>query len=292
MIEKAILSTLLFLLKTLPIVVVTIYLISYLIRKGYMERITLSIQPLLRRFGVSEIAVLSVATCFVSPTASYSLLSQAWREGKVDERGVVAISFLNSFPSVFSHLYSYFIPFVIPVLGFAGIVYTLTRFAVAIVKSLFGFLLLRKWSGNIIEKDVKITTASPSENILRISVIMAASYFVVSLASELGIFNTLADTLSFLPINSNSLAIAVVEFFNIRAAVVVAAGFIDSGMHWKWAVVGLILGNVISFSARAVKHSLPMHVSFFGKFGIKIVALNSLATLILDIFFIVILLLV
>lgn len=292
MIEKAILSTLLFLLKTLPIVVVTIYLISYLIRKGYMERITLSIQPLLRRFGVSEIAVLSVATCFVSPTASYSLLSQAWREGKVDERGVVAISFLNSFPSVFSHLYSYFIPFVIPVLGFAGIVYTLTRFAVAIVKSLFGFLFLRKWSGNIIEKDVKITTASPSENILRISVIMAASYFVVSLASELGIFNTLADTLSFLPINSNSLAIAVVEFFNIRAAVVVAAGFIDSGMHWKWAVVGLILGNVISFSARAVKHSLPMHVSFFGKFGIKIVALNSLATLILDIFFIVILLLV
>ena len=292
MIEKAILSTLLFLLKTLPIAVVTIYLISYLIRKGYMERITLSIQPLLRRFGVSEIAVLSVATCFVSPTASYSILSQAWREGKVDERGVVAISFLNSFPSVFSHLYSYFIPFVIPVLGFAGIVYTLTRFAVAIVKSLFGLLLLRKWSGNIIEKDVKITTASPSENILRISVIMATSYFVVSLASELGIFNTLADTLSFLPVNSNSLAIAVVEFFNIRAAVVVAASLIDSGMHWKWAVVGLILGNVISFSARAVKHSLPMHVSFFGKFGIKIVALNSLATFILDIFFIVILLMV
>ncbi len=286
---SALFSTLSFLVKTLPIVVVAIYLVSYSIKKGYMERLAEAIAPALQRFGVSEMAVVSVATCFISPTASYSMLSQAWREGKVDDREVIAISFLNSFPSVFSHLYAFFIPFVIPVLGFAGVVYTAIRFAIAIVKSLIGLILARRWNAGQSEMKEKLKPVSPKENVLRIAMIMAVTYFAVSLLSEYGAFERV--DLSFIPLNPNSLAIAAVEFFNVRAAVVLAAGFIDAGLSWKWAVVGLILGNVISFSARVVKHSLPMHISFFGKFGVKIVLLNSAVTLILDIFFLLLLML-
>lgn len=286
---SALFSTLSFLVKTLPIVVVAIYLVSYSIKKGYMERLAEAIAPALQRFGVSEMAVVSVATCFISPTASYSMLSQAWREGKVDDREVIAISFLNSFPSVFSHLYAFFIPFVIPVLGFAGVVYTAIRFAIAIVKSLIGLILARRWNAGQSEMKEKLKPVSPKENVLRIAMIMAVTYFAVSLLSEYGAFERV--DLSFIPLNPNSLAIAAVEFFNVRAAVVLAAGFIDAGLSWKWAVVGLILGNVISFSARVVKHSLPMHISFFGKFGVKVVLLNSAVTLILDIFFLLLLML-
>ncbi len=286
---SALFSTLSFLVKTLPIVVVAIYLVSHSIKKGYMERLAEAIGPALQRFGVSEMAVVSVATCFISPTASYSMLSQAWREGKVDDREVIAISFLNSFPSVFSHLYAFFIPFVIPVLGFAGVVYTAIRFAIAIVKSLIGLILARRWNAGQSEMKEKLKPVSPKENVLRIAMIMAVTYFAVSLLSEYGAFERI--DLSFIPLNPNTLAIAAVEFFNVRAAVVLAAGFIDAGLSWKWAVVGLILGNVISFSARAVKHSLPMHISFFGKFGVKIVLLNSAVTLILDIFFLLLLML-
>ncbi len=289
MIEKALLSTSIFLVKTLPIVVVAIYLVSYSIKKGYMEKLAAAISPALQKFGISEIAVVSVATCFISPTASYSILSQAWREEKVDDREVIAISFLNSFPSVFSHLYAFFIPFVLPVLGFAGAVYTAIRFAVAVVKSLLGLILARRWNTGQSDGGAEIRPISPGENVLRIAIIMAVTYFAISLLSEYGAFEKIS--LDFLPLNPSSLAIAGVEFFNVRAAVVLAAGFIDAGLSWKWAVVGLILGNVISFSARAVKHSLPMHVSFFGKFGMKIVLLNSIVTLILDIFFLLLLIL-
>jgi hypothetical protein len=121
---------------------------------------------------------------------------------------------------------------------------------------------------------------------------MATTYFIVSLLSLLGVFDLMSETLRFLPFRAEALTIAIIEFFNIRSAVVTAARFIDSGLEWKWAVIGLILGNVISFSTRSVKHSLPMHLSLFGKFGVKIVLLNSIVTLILDIFFILILLLV
>ncbi len=287
MIERALLSTTIFLARTLPIVVLAVYLVSYSIKKGYMEKLAAAIGPALQKLGISEMAVVSVVTCFISPTASYSILSQAWREGKVDDREVIAISFLNSFPSVFSHLYAFFIPFVLPVLGFAGVVYTAIRFAVAVVKSAVGLILARKWNTGQSSGDAEIKPFSPGENVLRIAVIMAVTYFAVSLLSEYGAFENIS--LDFFPLNPSSLAIAGVEFFNVRAAVVLAAGFIDAGLSWKWAVVGLILGNVVSFSARAVKHSLPMHVSFFGKFGVKIVLLNSLVTLILDIFFLLLL---
>lgn len=288
MIEKAAYSTALFLLKTLPIVAVAIYLVSYSIRKGYMERFANAIQPFLRKLGVSEIATISITVSFVSPTASYSILSQAWREKRVDDREVIAISFLNSFPSVFSHLYAYFIPFVIPVLGYAGIIYTAIRFAVAAIKSVFGLFLSRRWNNAEAKVDLDIKPVSIQHNIIRVAIVMAVSYFIVSLVGDR--LNILAETFTFLPLNPAVITIAGVEFFNIRAAVVMAAGFIDEGLHWKWAVAGLILGNVVTFSTRAVKHSLPMHLSLFGKFGVKIVLLNSLSTLILDIIFLAILL--
>lgn len=288
---KAAYSTAAFLIKSLPVVVIAIYAVSYSIKKGYLERFALFLQPALRKFGVSEFAVISFATCFVSPTASYSMLSQAWREKKVDDREVIAISFLNSFPSVFSHLYAYFIPFVIPVLGFAGVVYTAVRFAVAAIKSLIGLLLSRSRK-NSDTSAPELSPLSVSQNVVRIGAVMAATYFIVSLLSQLGVFDLMAESLKFLPFRAEAVTIAIVEFFNIRSAVVTAASFIDAGLEWKWAVIGLILGNVISFSTRSLKHSLPMHLSLFGKFGVKIVLLNSIVTLILDIFFVVILLLV
>ncbi len=291
LIVQAAYSTAIFLLKTLPIVIVAIYAVSYSIKKGYLEKLALILQPALRKFGVSEFAVISFATCFISPTASYSMLSQAWREKKIDNREVIAISFLNSFPSVFSHLYAYFIPFVIPVLGFAGIVYTGIRFAVAAIKSFLGLFLTRRWNHSA-PSTQELKSPSISQNTVRITVVMATTYFIVSLLSLLGVFDLMSETLRFLPFRAEALTIAIIEFFNIRSAVVTAARFIDSGLEWKWAVIGLILGNVISFSTRSVKHSLPMHLSLFGKFGVKIVLLNSIVTLILDIFFILILLLV
>jgi hypothetical protein len=284
----AVYATAIFLLKTLPVVIIVLYLVSYSIRKGYMEKLSDLTYPLLSKLNLSHIAAISVATCFLSPTASYSILSQAWREGEIDEREVIAISFLNSFPSVFSHLYAFFIPFVIPVLGFAGIMYTATRFGVAIIKSIFGYFLALKWRSGI-KKEIRteIKPISVSENIKRMAVIMTVTYFAVTLLSNLGAFEKLNDAVRFLPINPETISIAAVEFFNVRAAVILAAGFIDTGLSLKWAVIGLILGNVISFSTRSVKHSLPMHLSLFGKLGVKIVALNSIATLILDCFFII-----
>lgn len=294
----SLIKTAIFLAKTIPIIAFVFYLVSYSINKGIMKKIALKIEPLLKKLNLNSITIASIATCFVSPTAAYSMLSQALKEKEIDEKEVIAASFLNSFPSIFSHLYTFFVPFVIPILGWAGVIYSLTRFAVAIVKSLIGYVIALKWkNGSKRKVKVEMRNIDPLkatlDNLKRIVPIMFLTFFIVDLLSKYGVFNELKNVLSFMSfVDPNTIAIATIEFVNVRAAIVFAAGLLETGkISIKWAVIGLLLGNVISFSTRSVKHSLPMHVSLFGKLGVKIVMLNAIVSFILDVVIIALLIL-
>ncbi len=291
------LDTLRFLASTIPIIALASYLVSYSINKGIMEKISAKIEPLLSKLNLDQVTVASVAVCFVSPVAAYSMLAQAFKEKRIDEKEVIAASFLNSFPATFSHIYSFFIPFVIPVLGWAGVVYTALRMLVAIIKSAIGFVLALKWKDRreVIRREIEHRKVDPLkstwDNIKRVTPIMAVTYMLVSILSAYGFFDSFKKIFSFMPFDPNVITVSAVEFVNVRAAVVLAAGMLDRGVLTpKWVVIGLILGNVITFSTRFVKHSLPLHVSLFGRLGVKIVVLNALATLILDIIIIALLL--
>jgi len=287
MIQEALYDTAIFLIKTLPIVAFASYLISYSFRRGYIEKLSRFLSPLIVRFRLSEMAILSISTCFLSPTASYSILAQAWRENKISRREVIALSLLNSLPSAFSHLYTFFIPFVIPILGFAGLIYTLIRLLTSLIKSFLGYFLSIEWRTGHLPKSTQVSSP-PSENLVKVALIMATTYFLVSLFIKSGLLNFLPRSLELLPLPSESLMISAVSFLNARMAVVFAAGFQNTGLSWKWIVIGLVLGNVITLSARSIRHSLPMHMSLFGKFGLKIVLINSSITLLLDLIFIAI----
>ncbi len=290
-----ILDTLKFLAETLPVIAIATYLVSYSISRGLMERLAERISFLLR--GLDEVIVTSVAVCFISPLVAYSMLSQALKEGKIDEREVIAASFLNSFPSTFSHIYSFFLPFVIPLLGWAGVVYTAIRLGVAFVKSVLGYILALRWrSGAKVEsREVRGRRVDPLrsmlDNLKRIAPTLAITYAIVRYLSIHHFFNRMSVLLSFLPLDPNVIALSAVEFVNVRMAVVLASGFLQNGvLTAKWVVIGLMLGNVITFSTRFIKHSLPMHLSLFGKLGIKIVVINAIVTLMLDVLVIAILL--
>jgi len=293
---NVLLDTLRFLASTIPIIALASFLVSYSINKGIMEKISAKIEPLLSKLNLDQVTVASVAVCFVSPVAAYSMLAQALKEKKIDEKEVIAASFLNSFPATFSHIYSFFIPFVIPVLGWAGVVYTALRMFVAMVKSLIGFVLALKWKDRreVTKRRVEHPKVDPLkstwDNIKRVTPIMAATYLVVGVLSAYGFFDSFKKVFGFLPFDPNVVTISAVEFVNVRAAVVLAAGMLENSiLSPKWVVIGLILGNVVTFSTRFVKHSLPLHVSLFGRLGVKIVVLNALATLILDIMIIAVL---
>ena len=291
------LNTLRFLLLTVPLIAVASYLVSYSINRGIMNSISIKIEPFLRRLGLNQIIIASIAVCFISPIASYSILSQALREGKISEREVIATTFLNSFPATFSHVYSFFIPFVIPVLGWTGFVYMCIRIIVSVVKSFIGYVLALRIRDReyAIREEVRVERYSSLKSLLKtlksVIPLLAITYLTVNLAFSYGIFENVERILSFLPFDPNVVTVAVTEFVNVRVAIVLSAGLIENGiLSQKWTLIALILGNIITLSARSFKHSLPLHISLFGKFGLKLVALNSAVTFLLDLLVIFILL--
>ena len=284
-------DTLRFLASTVPVMAAAMYLVSFTINRGVMERLAERIRCRLK--FLDEVAVTSIATCFVSPTAAYSILSQAFREGKVDEREVIAVSFLNSFPAALSHIYAFFLPFVIPLLGWAGVVYTALRLLNSLIKSALGLALAIRWGKRGTPPKLKVRRArvSASRNLMRVIPMLAVTYAAVSYLSSLGFFKAITKALNFLPVDPNVLTLSIMESVNMRVAIILASGMLRKGiLSPKMVVVGLILGNVLTFSTRFVRHSLPLHVSLFGRLGVKIVLLNALITLAIDALIILILL--
>jgi len=294
---EVVFTTLRFMSTTIPVIALATFLTSYSIKKGFMEKLAGFFAPLMDTFGIKHAVAISALTCFVSPTAAYSMLAQSWREGSITEKDVIAASFLNSFPSIFSHLYTFFVPFVIPVLGWVGVVYVSLRAAVAVIKTILGLILAKAWSDGdnqseftYARRDVDPFKATVKA-LKRIIPVMAVTFLTVSYLSEMGVFDKFAELLDFLPLNANAITIAGMQLFDMRTTIVLTAGMLENGViGFRWAVDGLLLGNIVTFSTRYVKHSLPFHVSLFGRLGVKIVMLNAAVTFALDVVLIVVVL--
>ena len=90
-----------------------------------------------------------------------------------------------------THFYRFFIPFVIPVLGWVGLIYAALRLTVAVVKSLIGLAIARIW--NIREKseakqDIKVRPFSMIEIVKNTLPVMVVTYFFVQLMLQSDIF--------------------------------------------------------------------------------------------------------
>ena len=284
---KALIATAEFLIVATPIVGLTTFLTSYMFKKGYFIEMSRRIKPILIKLRVSSLLITSALISAISPIAGYSLLAESLRQKKLDERDVIAASFMNSFPALLNHLPS-LIPILAPI-GLVGIIYLFTRVIVSGSKSLGGVIYARKrfnesdFESNPIGKEEVDPLNSTIRMLVRVLPVMGVTFFIACLLTEMGFFDKLAELLNFIPLNPYVLMIALTEFMSLSAAVALTASLISAGkIGFKWALTGLLLGNVVSFSTKYIKHSLPLHLSLFGKLGVKIVLLNALASLLLD----------
>jgi len=284
---KALMATAEFLAVTTPVIGLTTFFTSYLLKKGYFHGMSKRILPILTKFRVNNLLIASALISAVSPVAGYTLLAESLRQKMLDERNVIAASFMNSFPTLLNHLPS-LIPILAPI-GLIGLAYLLTRVIVSASKSLMGIIYARKrfnessFESSPIGKEEVDPLRSTIRMLVKVIPVMGVTFFVVCLLTEIGFLDKLAELLIFIPLNPYVLMIALTEFMSLTAAVALTANLIStSRISFKWALTGLLLGNVISFSTKYIKHSLPFHLSLFGKLGVKIVLLNAAASLLLD----------
>ncbi|MCQ6254620.1 nucleoside recognition domain-containing protein [Methanocaldococcus sp.] len=302
-------TSLYYTIKISIVVLLTMFIVNYIMNIGAMNKLSEYLFPFLKKLNINSISISSILACFFSPTVGYSILAEGLKENKITEKELIGTSLANSFPSVLSHIFTFFIPVVIPILGWTGVLFILIRLGVAFTKTIIGFLYLFSISKNDFYEVPKINKLNKKENLkksltktLKFSKrFIPTMFFMMTLVLYLykvGFFNyiekLIQPIISVLNLNPNVGILALTEVLNVQAAIVMAGGFLNENiLSSKEVLIGLIIGNVLTFSTRYVKHSLPLHVSLFGaKLGTKIVMINAIITLILDIFIIFGLLLV
>lgn len=305
--------------KIVPVIAIGIFATSFAVNLGLMKKFDRLIKPLSSKANLSTISALSVVTCTFSPTAGYSMLSDGLNEKIVPEREVIATTVISSFPSSFSHLFTFYIPVVIPILGLAtGSIYVCLMGLVAFLKTCFGIFLARIWlkdanafssipqlSANhdnapIEDKNHELNKSARRtyKMLKRIVPTMFITLFLVSVAMELNLFDSFSTILepftNILELESEVVLISATEIVNTYSGLILASSLLDKGLiTTKGVLIALLLGNVVSLSTKFVKHSLPLHVSLFGpKLGSKTVAVNAATTLAIDVLFIIALLVI
>jgi len=303
--------------KIVPIIAIGIFVTSFAVNIGLMRKLDRLIKPLSSKANISAVSALSVVTCTFSTTAGYSMLVDGLNEKIVSERELIATTVISSFPSILSHLFTFFIPVVIPILGLTtGSIYVCLVGLAAFLKSCFGIFLARQWlkrspstpqlpgldpaPAPVDDKNKALNKSAKSTYKLlkRIVPTILITLFLVSVGLELNLFESFSAILEpvtgILRLESEVALISATEIVNSYAGIILAGSLLNEGLiSTKGVLIALLLGTVVSFSARFVKHSLPLHVSLFGpKLGGKTVAINAATTFAIDALFIVVLLII
>ena len=314
--SSSLIYTLYWIVRIVPVIAIGIFATTFAVEIGLMRKFDRLIKPISSKANISTVSALSVVTCTFSTTAGYSMLVDGLNKKIISDREVIATTLICSFPSILSHLFTFFIPVVIPILGLTtGVLYVCLVGLVAFLKTCFGILLARVWlkdtknvsgiasrpdKAPVVDKQQALNKSAKStyKMLKRIVPTMFITLFLVSVAMELNLFDTFSAILepitNILGLESAVALISATEIVNTYAGIILAGSLLAEGLiTTKSVLIALLLGTVVSFSARFIKHSLPLHVALFGpKLGTKTVAINATTTLVIDIVLIIALLIV
>lgn len=240
--------------------------------------------PLFRFARLGPRCSASFTTAFLSGAAANAMLYDFWREGRIDRRQLFLTNLANQLPAFFLHLpTTVFI--VLPLTGLAGALYFLITFLAAVLRLVL-VLLTARWSSpgdreegsdrpdEAGEKKVpgshwRMLKEKLPRRLAGVAVYVVPIYIAVFLLNQAGLFewtrNWLAHgvTDAFVPVESLSLVVLgfAAEFTSGFAA---AGALLQQGvLSVKQAVMALLVGNIVAFPVRALRHQLPRLMGIF-----------------------------
>ena len=238
-------------------------------------------------------------TAFFSGVAANAMLMEFYKEGAITRKHLFLSNLLNQFPAYFLHLPTTFF-IVIPLTGRAGALYFLLTFLAALIRS----ILLLIYGHFRLEQPVATEPAHGNKNtsglrrkatgiwegirrrlpgrLTTIAVYVIPIYIVVFMLNAMGFFEAIQGTLArftsvaFIPLESLSLVIIsfAAEFTSGFAA---AGALMQAGvLTTKQTVLALLIGNIIAFPIRALRHQLPHYMGIYEpKTGLQLLLLGQ-----------------
>lgn len=256
---------------------------------GWTRQVAVVARPFFRFSRMGDHCSAAFTTAFFSGTAANAMLAEYHDQGKITRVQLFLSNYINQFPAFFLHLpTTMFI--VLPLTGVAGGYYFLLTFLAVLLRTclflVFGHLYLMQQPGPPLSADTDTATIPRPEKksipaifqgvrdrlpqrMATIFVWILPIYTLVFILHWNGLFDFLntalsrAAVLNLMPVESLSVVILsfAAEFTSGFAA---AGALMDAGvLTVKQTVLALLMGNVLAFPIRALRHQLPRYLGIF-----------------------------
>lgn len=240
--------------------------------------------PLFRYSRLGDRCSAAFVTAFISGAAANAMLYNFWKERQITNHQLTLTYLANQFPAYFLHLpTTVFI--VLPLTGWAGGHYFLLTFAAAAIR--LGVVLFyghhhaavlpteavlepdRMPKGDKKQPVWLVLKQKLPRRLIHIGTYVVPIYIAVFLLNHLGGFEWARQWMArwvvteFIPVEALSLVVLsfAAEFTSgfATAGALLAAGVITT----QQTVLALLIGNIVAFPVRALRHQLPRLLGIF-----------------------------
>lgn len=266
---------------------------------GWIKHMAVLARPLFRFGHLGDHCSAAFTTAFFSGVSANAMLLDFFKDDHITRRQLFLSNFINQLPAFFLHLPTTFF-IVIPLTGWAGGLYFLITFLAVLLRTVLFLLYGRLMLPSLVIEYPGAAENTPASNkkalndiwnrvksrlprrIAKITVVVVPIYTLVFVLNSMGLFLWLREALagyvvtSFMPMESLSVIILsfAAEFTSGFAA---AGALLEAGvLTIKQTVVALLIGNILAFPVRALRHQLPRYIGIFSpKMGTQILLMGQ-----------------
>ena len=273
-IEKAATETIELLRLILPMMLVGMITASFLYSLPQFKRVSDRITAL-ASFANLKSGV-AVTAFFAHKVTALSILADMHKKKLIDDREVIIASIIGMLPMGIRATILLLAPVAISALGLKlGTIYLSLELLSRLLVALIGVHLGRRYlTGGIIDYTTEISLKSSLLDALkqfcRVSLVLVPTIFAMILLLDFG----LNSILSSLNLDVSQLVIIVTGTSSTIAGLGVAGSLLARGeIDGRVALISLMVALALHRVVESLRHSMPINISLFGSFGVRLTAI-------------------
>ncbi len=279
---------------------VSVYLANVAVAFGLVEKIAGLSRLLTGPANLPDEVGTAILTTTASTTAGYSMLADLWESDYLDDRATLIAVVMNTFFGFAQHVFTYYIPVLIPILGaHVGVLYVSLRALIALAITLVGIL-----TGAVLLSERNVNTEvqldpdalddeerTPRERLRaawdrtwptlrrlvpRLVVIYTLVTVLVGQYDLTEITGSADPLVGVVGLPAAAVPVIAVYTFDTTSGAATIAPLLGDVFTPQQAVATLLLGGIISFAVSTFKRSIPFQYGIWGpEFGTKVIVVNT-----------------
>ena len=282
------------------LVSVSVYLANVAVAFGLVEKIAGLSRLLTGPANLPDEVGTAILTTAASTTAGYSMLADLRESGYLDDEATLIAVVMNTFFGFAQHVFTYYIPVLIPILGLhVGVLYVGSRalisLAITLVGILAGALLLSETN---VDGDVQLdpdalddeeqtpkqrlqaawdrTQPTLRRLVPRLVIIYTLVTLLVGQYDITSITGSADPLVALVGLPAAAVPVIAVYTLDTTSGAATIAPLLGDVFTPRQAVATLLLGGIISFAVSTFKRSIPFQYGIWGaEFGTKVIVVNT-----------------